>query len=175
ADFVTVLAWRPGDHRPGSIWLARRARDPSVGSARSRGGIIVTSLVRGAVLACALLFASSAEAATADWSKWSALPTVEGITTDEGGRPRTTTVWIVVVEGQAYLRTGSTIWGGNVDREGKLKLKGAPGEDQGRGERITELARQEKVMTAFRAKYGFRDVISSVIRLGKSRIFRLSE
>ena len=136
----------------------------------------MTSLVRGAVLACAaLLFASSAESATADWSKWSDLPTVEVITTDEDGRPRTTTVWIVVVEGQAYLRTGNTIWGGNVEREGNLKLKGAPGEHQCRAERITDLSLQEKVMAAFRAKYGFRDVISSVIRLGKSLIFRLSE
>ena len=53
--------------------------------------------------------------------------------------------------------------------------KGVPGEYHCRAERITDLSLQEKVMAAFRAKYGFRDVISGVIRLGKSRIFRLSE
>ena len=97
------------------------------------------------------------------------------ITTDEGGRARTTTVWIVVVEGHAYLRTGSTIWGGNVEREGRLKLKGVAGEYQCRAERITDQSLNTKVTAAFRAKYGFRDVISGVIRLGESRIFRLSE
>ena len=110
-----------------------------------------------------------------DWSKWADLQTVEAISTDEGGRARTTTVWIVVVAGQPYLRTGRTIWGGNVEREGKLKLKGEPGEYQFRAEKITDPMLQEKVMAAFRAKYGFRDVISGLIRLGQHRIFRLSE
>jgi len=135
----------------------------------------MTSLVHGAVLALALVFARCAESASQDWSRWSDLRTVEVISTDEGGRERTTTVWIVVVEGQAYLRTGSTIWGGNVEREGRLKLKGEPGEYPCRAALITDPSVQEKVMAAFRAKYGFNDRISGVIRLGKSRIFRLSE
>ena len=123
----------------------------------------------------AFAVASSTESATPDWSKWANLQTVEVITTDEGGGARTTTVWIVVVAGQAYLRTGSTIWGGNVEREGKLKLKGEPGEYQFRAEKITDPSLQGKVMAAFRTKYGFRDVISGLIRLGQHRIFRLSE
>ena len=135
----------------------------------------MTSLIRGVILASALAVASSAESATPDWSKWADLQTVQVISTDQGGRERTTTVWIVVVDGQAYLRTGRTIWGGNVEREGKLKLKGEPGEYQFRAERITDPALEEKVMAAFRAKYGFSDVISGVIRLGQHRIFRLSE
>ena len=134
-----------------------------------------TSLAHGLVMAFALGFASSAEAAIPDWNKWADLWTVEVISVDAGGRARTTTVWIVVVDGQAYLRTGRTIWGGNVEREGKLKLKGEPGEYQFRAERITDPSLQEKVMAAFRAKYGFQDVISGVIRLGQHRIFRLLE
>ena len=129
----------------------------------------------GVILALALGFASSTASAPPDWSKWADLQTVEVISTDDDGRARTTTVWIVVVDGQAYLRTGRTIWGGNVEREGKLKLKGEPGEYQFRAEKITDSALQEKVMTAFRAKYGFRDVVSGLIRLGQRRIFRLSE
>jgi hypothetical protein len=135
----------------------------------------MTSLIRGVVLASALAVGSTAESATPDWSKWADLQTVQVISTDEGGRTRTTTVWIVVVDGHAYLRTGRTIWGGNVEREGKLKLKGEPGEYQFRAEKITDPSLQEKVMAAFRAKYGFQDVISGVIRLGQHRIFRLLE
>ena len=135
----------------------------------------MTSLIRGVVLAFALAVGSTAESATPDWSKWADLQTVQVISTDEGGRTRTTTVWIAVVEGHAYLRTGRTIWGGNVEREGKLKLKGEPGEYQFRAEKITDPSLQEKVMAAFRAKYGFNDMISGVIRLGQHRIFRLLE
>ena len=127
------------------------------------------------VLALALGFVASTESATPDWSKWADLQTVEVISTDEGGRARTTTVWIVVVDGQAYLRTGRTIWGGNVEREGKLKLKGEPGEYQFRAEKITDPSLQEKVMAAFRAKYGTSDLVSGLIRFGERRIFRLSE
>ena len=123
----------------------------------------------------ALAVGSSSESATPDWSKWADLQTVQVISTDEGGRARTTTVWIVVVDGQAYLRTGRTTWGGNVERDGKLKLKGKPGEYQFRAETITDPSLDEKVMAAFRAKYGFQDVISGVIRLGQHRIFRLLE
>jgi len=72
----------------------------------------------------ALAVGSSSESATPDWSKWADLQTVQVISTDEGGRARTTTVWIVVVDGQAYLRTGRTIWGGNVEREGKTEVEG---------------------------------------------------
>ncbi|HKW91565.1 MAG TPA: DUF2255 family protein [Methylomirabilota bacterium] len=136
---------------------------------------MTTSLARGVVLAFALGFASSAEAAMPDWSKWADLRTVEVISVDEGGRPRTTTVWIVVVDGQPYLRTGGTTWGGNVEREGKLKLKGGPGEYELRIEKVTDPALQEKVMAAFRAKYGTWDRVSGLIRFGGRRIFRLSE
>ncbi len=135
----------------------------------------MTSLIRGVVLAFVLGVASSAESATPEWSKWADLQTVQVISTDEGGRARNTTVWIVVVDGQAYLRTGRTIWGSNVEREGKLKLKGELGEYQFRAERITDPSLQEKVMAAFRAKYGLNDMISGVIRLGQHRIFRLLE
>jgi len=135
----------------------------------------MTPLIRGVVLAFLLAIGRSSEAAAPDWSKWADLQTVQVISTDEGGRARTTTVWIVVVDRQAYLRTGRTVWGGNVEREGRVKLKGEPGEYQLKAERITDPSLQEKVMAAFRAKYGFQDVISGVIRLGQHRIFRLSE
>ena len=134
-----------------------------------------TSLAHGVLLAFALGFASSSWAAMPDWSKWADLRTVEVISVDEGGRLRTTTVWIVVLDGQPYLRTGGTIWGGNVEREGKLRLKGAPGEYELRIERVTGPSLQEKVMAAFRAKYGIWDRLSGLIRFGGRRIFRLSE
>jgi len=136
---------------------------------------MTTSLAPGIILAFALGCANGAEAAMPDWSKWADLRTVEVISLYKGGRPRTTTVWIAMVDGQPYLRTGGTIWGGNVQREGKLTLKGAPGEYELRIERVTGPSLQEKVMAAFRAKYGIWDRLSGLIRFGGRRIFRLSE
>jgi len=136
---------------------------------------MMTALAHGVVLALALGFATSAETAMPDWSKWADLQTVEVISVDEGGRPRTTTVWIVVVDGQPYLRTGGTIWGGNVEREGKLTLKGAPGEYELRIEKVTDPSLQAQVMAAFRAKYGTWDRLSGLVRFGGRRIFRLSK
>jgi hypothetical protein len=40
--------------------------------------------------------------------------------------------------GRVPPRTGNTIWGGNVEREGRLKLKSVAGEYQCRAERITD-------------------------------------
>ena len=141
-------------------------------SRRSR--LLTISLARSVVLAFALGFASSSEAALPDWSKWADLRTVEVISVDKGGQLRTTTVWIVVVDGQPYLRTGGTTWGSNVEREGKLRLKSEPGEYELRIEKVTDPSLQEQVMAAFRAKYGVWDRVSGLIRFGGRRIFRLS-
>ena len=135
---------------------------------------MTASLARGVVLAFALAFASIAEAAM-DWSKWADLQTVQVVSVDASGRPRTTTVWIVVVDGQPYLRTGRTTWGGNVERAGKLKLNGGPGEYELRIAKVADPSIQDKVMAAFRAKYGTWDRVSGLIRFGGDRIFRLSE
>ena len=136
--------------------------------------LVTPALAQCIFLIVAFAFARGAEAATPDWSKWADLRTVEVVSVDEGGRPRTTTVWIVVLDGQPYLRTGGTTWGGNVQRGGTLKLKGSPGEYELRVEKVTDPLLQEKVMAAFRAKYGFWDRLSGLIRFGGSRIFRLS-
>jgi len=110
-----------------------------------------------------------------DWSRWADLETVEVISTDEGGGSRLTTIWIVVLDGQAYIRTAGTTWGDNVEREGKLKLKGAPGEYVLNAEKVTDPSLQEEVVAAFREKYGTTDAVMEFFRFGERRVFRLSE
>ncbi len=126
-----------------------------------------------AALALALGLGSAA-AAGPDWGRWADLETVEVISTDEEGGSRLTTIWIVVLDGQAYIRTAGTTWGDNVEREGTLKLRGAPGEYVVRAEKITDPALQEEVVAVFREKYGNTDVIAGLFRFGERRIFRLS-
>ena len=54
-----------------------------------------------------------------DWNAVSDTETVEVLTEDEDGSLRVTTVWLLVQDDEAYLRTGDTRWGSNVARSGE--------------------------------------------------------
>ena len=45
------------------------------------------------------------------------------LTTNEDGSQRDTKVWLVVADGQGYIRTGNTRWGGNVVRDPDVTLR----------------------------------------------------
>jgi len=125
-------------------------------------------------LAALLVFALAGAAhAAPDWSQLADLQTVEVISTEEDGTARLTTVWIVVLDNQAYIRTSGTIWGDNVEREGKLRLRVPSGEYALRAEKVLNTQEVERVVTAFREKYGTSDVIAGFFRFGERRVFRL--
>jgi hypothetical protein len=126
-------------------------------------------------LALALALGSVSHAAAPEWEELSDLQTVEVISSDEGGGARLTTVWIVVLDHQAYLRTGGTRWGDNVEREGKLRLRVPQGEFTLRAEKVLSASEQERVAAAFREKYGTSDWWSGLVRFGETRVFRLLE
>ena len=82
----------------------------------------VASLLRKglavALVGVASLLALSAFAGEPpDWSAVADVDTVSVTTTNPDGSLRYTTVWLVVVDGRGYLRTGNTTWGENVDRD----------------------------------------------------------
>ena len=126
----------------------------------------------GVLLAGAL--ASVAQAAP-DWSQVADAQTVEVISTEEDGSSRLTTVWIVVLDNQPYLRTSGTTWGDNVEREGTLRLRVPAGEYTLRAEKVLSAAEVERVVAAFREKYGTSDVMAGLFRFGDRRVFRLVE
>ena len=123
----------------------------------------------------ALGFAGPASATPPDWPAWAPLEEVEVITTDENGESREHTIWIAVSEGTGYLRTSRrSTWGDNLERDGQLRLRGAPGELSLRARLVTDAAEIERVTAAFEAKYGgFMSWFSGLIR-GTPRILRLS-
>jgi hypothetical protein len=125
--------------------------------------------------ALSLALASASHAAAPDWSQVAELDTVEVISTDEQGGSRLTTVWIVVLDHQAYLRTAGTTWGDNVEREGTLRLRVPSGEFTLRAEKVLSESEQERVVAAFREKYGTTDAVMEIFRFGETRIFRLLE
>jgi hypothetical protein len=151
--------------RAGGVML-QRAPSPEVG---------MHSYPRVAFLVLALVLASVSYAAAPDWSELADLETVEVISTDEDGGSRLTTIWIVVRDHQAYVRTGGTIWGDNVEREGRLRLRLPEGEYPLRAEKVLSASEIESVEAAFAEKYGSSDWWSGLVRFGETRIFRLLE
>lgn len=124
----------------------------------------------------ALVLAGAAPAVPADWTRFADTETIEIVTTDEDGGQRLTTVWIVVLEWQAYIRTsGTTTWGDNVERNGSLELREVGGERPLRAEKVLSAAEVERVVAAFREKYGNVDLLMELFRFGETRVFRLVE
>jgi len=127
------------------------------------------------VVGLTLGLAGPAAAAPPDWSAWAPLEEVEVVTTDADGGSREHTIWIAVSDGTGYLRTSRRpTWGDNLERDGALRLRGAPGELSLRAQLVTDAAELERVTAVFEAKYGgFMSWFSGLIR-GAPRIFRLS-
>ena len=123
------------------------------------------------VLVAGWLVAGAARAI--DWSAAGAENVVEILTDNEDGTPRETKIWLVVVDGQGYIRTSGTRWYGNVERDLEVVLRVAGAEHPLRAELVTDEALVEKVVTAFRVKYGFSDRMAGLIRFGDTHILRL--
>jgi hypothetical protein len=107
------------------------------------------------------------------WDRYSEEGTVEVITTNEDGSARETKVWLAVVDGQGYIRTGKTRWGGNVERNPEVTLRIGESELPLRVEFVTDPAERDAVKAALRAKHGFSDWILSPIRGRNPKIMRL--
>ena len=128
------------------------------------------------VLTAFILIAPIAGAEGGDavqWDRYSEEGTVEVITTNEDGSARETKVWLAVVEGQGYIRTGNTGWGGNVERNPDVTLRIGEIELPLRVEFVTDEAQREAVKAAFREKYGFSDRIMNPLRGKNPKIMRL--
>ena len=127
-----------------------------------------------AALLVALALASAAGAAPFDWNRLADAETIEVLTSDEDGGQRLTTVWIVVLDHSAYLRTAGTTWGDNVERNGTLRIHNL-GDKEFRAEKVLSAAEVERVVAAFREKYGNTDAVMEIFRFGERRVFRLVE
>jgi hypothetical protein len=128
------------------------------------------SLVAGITLALA---ASAASAV--DWAAVAGEQTVVVVTADEDGAPRETTIWLAVVDGQGYVRTGGTTWGDNVERNPDVTLRIGARDYAVRAVRVRDEALLAHVAGAMREKYGTSDALSSWVRFGETRIFRMVE
>jgi len=124
-------------------------------------------------VALGLLVAGPALADAPDWSSLREVGTVEVLTADEDGETRETTVWLVVVDGDGYVRTGSTTWGDNVVRRPELTLRVGEVTHPMRVEFVEDDASRQRISDAFREKYGLADRLLSWIRGARPKIMHL--
>jgi hypothetical protein len=108
--------------------------------------LLVSALATGTALAQAV-----------DWQAAAPEETVVILTKEEDGAPRETTVWLVVIDGQGYVRTGDTHWHQNIVREPQIGIRIAEKEYPVRAAHVTDPALRAKVHAAMREKYGFSD------------------
>jgi hypothetical protein len=132
-------------------------------------------LPRVSLALAAALFAvgGAAGAATPDWNAVADVQEVQVVTQDEDGEERDTTIWLLVMEGQGYIRTGGTRWGDNVLRDPEVVLE-IEGESYPlRVEFVEDDADREKIVAAFREKYGWVDGFMEMFRGSRPKIMRL--
>jgi hypothetical protein len=133
---------------------------------RPRGWILGAALLAAALLA-------PGEARSIDWAVADAERVVQILTRNEDGTKRETKIWLVVVDGQGYIRTGGTRWYANLERDPDVVLRVAGAEHELRAERVTDADLVAKTQAAFRTKYGWSDRLFAPFRFGDTHILRL--
>lgn len=126
-----------------------------------------------AFLAVASVAAAQASPAPS-WEAVEEVEEVEVLTADEDGAARETTIWLTVLDGQGYVRTsGSTTWGGNVERNSDISLRIEGTEYPLHAVFIEDDELRARVVASFREKYGWFDGFVNFIRGSRPRIMRL--
>ena len=133
--------------------------------------MIVKAMTLGWVFAAAFVFAVNAK--EPNWDAVSNASTVEVLTEDADGSLRVTTVWILVQDGEDYVRTGDSTWGDNVVRSGQIILRVEEIDYPSSVEFEEDDARREEIRQGFRDKYGWFDGMISWVRGDRPRHMRL--
>ena len=122
----------------------------------SRSSLVAILVGLSAVLACASSPPSAADAPP-DWVALADVGTPRIVTIDPDGDERVTRIWLAVVDGQGFIRTGQTRWFRNIERDPDVMLRAGGSAHPLRAvlERDTDV--RERVTQAFRTKYGFSD------------------
>lgn len=125
-------------------------------------------------LALGLGFAVRPAAAEVDWSAHASDETIVVVTRDEDGAMRERVIWLLVLDGRPYIRTGGgTTWGENVLRDPNISLKLGGEEVAVRAERVADAGLLGRISAAFREKYGFGDTLAALIR-GEPIVFHVT-
>jgi hypothetical protein len=123
-------------------------------------------------LLIAVLFALGP--APSDWTPLAEVEEIQVLSENADGSAEETTVWLAVVSGQGFIRTGNTSWYPNLERKPEIGVRVAGKEYAVRAELIEDAALREKVIAEFRRKYGWSDVFVDWVFPGDGHVIRLA-
>jgi len=118
------------------------------------------------------LVAAPAAAPTA-WSPFAEADVVRIVTQDADGAERDTPVWLVVVEGAAYVRTNDSRWLANIRRGSRVALRLDETTRVVSAEEVRDPDVTVQVEEAYKQKYGFVQRVMSALRLREPTVLRL--
>jgi len=126
------------------------------------------------VILCAfLLLGAMPSEISPDWNAVAQTSTIQIATKDADGSPRDTTIWLTVVDGKGYIRTGSTHWWNNIARDPDVILRIEGKEYALRAVAVEDAALCQRVEDAFRTKYGVSDRVVGFFFRSVPHIMRL--
>jgi hypothetical protein len=110
-------------------------------------------------LVCAACAGTPVQPATApiDWAAVSDASVPQIVTIDPDSGERVTKLWLVVVDGSGYIRTGGTRWFANIERDPDVALRVGGADYPLRAKLVLDADLRDRVNEAFRSKYGFED------------------
>jgi hypothetical protein len=129
-----------------------------------------------ALLGLALAGPARAASAPPVWEDLADIDTIQIRTTDVEGDPVDRTIWLLVLDGQGYIRAGgSSRWDANIDAHPDVSAQIDGIWYDLRAKRIPEGPLYDQVMQGMRDKYGFPDMVLTPLRAlgGAPRILRL--
>jgi hypothetical protein len=139
--------------------------------ARARDGLGTGACV--ALLALAV--AAAAARAGTDGAPFAEADVVRIVTRDADGDERDTSVWIVLVDGNLYVRTNASRWLANIRRGSSVALRLDETTRPVSAEEVSDPAAIARVEAAFREKYGTMQRVMSFFRLREPTVLRLRE
>ena len=127
-----------------------------------------------AAIGVSLVCAFAAGAGEPNWDQITEVGQIEVITHDEDGDVRETTIWFAVLDGQGFIRTGGSTWGENIKRNPDdvvLRIEGK--EYPLHAEFIENDTLRERIVKAFREKYGWSDGLVNFVRGSRPNIMHM--
>lgn len=136
---------------------------------RNLAGLLVVAPL---AVACASTPPPTAEGAP-DWAAVGDEKVPRLVTRDADGNERITKLWILVVDGRAYLRTSNSRWNANLEREPRAELWIGERAYPVGVTRVEDPELRARIAAGFREKYGFTDRLISPFRASEPNIWRL--
>lgn len=93
-----------------------------------------------------------------DWAEvddWS----VHVVTRDSDGDLRVARIWLVVVDGQAAIRTQDSRWFANIQRGSDCWIRRSGGDHPVNVELVSEMSERKRIDAAFLEKYGWQESV----------------